>query len=98
MVVPGFEVAADYDQPGDRWSPPSTRRTHEGGAQEGELLFQSGDRWRIATGDVSETLVAPFAGIVSEVRPGIGLRLKTPAQAVLGDMVFGGPSYGPPPR
>ena len=94
IVVPGFEVAADHDQPGDRWSPPSTRRTNEGGTQEGELLFQSGDRWRIATGDVAETLVAPFAGIVSEVRPGIGLRLKTPAQAVLADTVFGGPSSG----
>src|SRR5258706_9654135 len=90
IVVPGFEVASDQAQPGDRWSPPSTRRTREGAAQEGELLFQSGDRWRIATGDVAETLVAPFAGIVTEGRPGLGLPPRTPARAVLGRTVFGG--------
>jgi hypothetical protein len=81
------------ERPGQRWTPP-------GGADDGtgvpggELLFRAGGRWKIATADTSEPLDAPFPGIVREVRDGIGIRLQSPAQGLLGAEVLAGPTSG----
>ena len=82
-------------RPGDRWAAPITRHhvdgeTHAGG----ELLFKSGSRWRLAIGDHSEPLEAPFGGIVREVRPGSGILVRTPAQAIVGVEAIFGPTSG----
>jgi hypothetical protein len=81
--------------PGDHWQQGAARRAREGEARlEGELLFWSGGSWRIAAGERAETLEAPFAGIVREVRPGMGIRLRSPAKALLGREVLAGPASG----
>ncbi|MEW5990922.1 MAG: hypothetical protein AB1736_06205 [Chloroflexota bacterium] len=85
---------ADAAVPGGEWTPPPSRRHAEPAPERGELLFQSGRRWRIGTGNHHERLEAPFAGIVREVRRGTGLGLQAPARAVLGREVLGGPTSG----
>jgi hypothetical protein len=80
--------------PGAEWVPPASHRRGEPVPERGELLFESGGRWRIGTGDHHEPLEAPFAGIVRDVRPGTGIGLRSPARAVLGREVLAGPSSG----
>jgi len=82
------------ERPGQRWSPPGGRADDESGVPSGELLFRVGGRWRIAAADTSESLDAPFPGIVREVRDGIGIRLQTPAKGLLGAEVLAGPTSG----
>lgn len=92
VAGPGDGEAAT---PGSQWTPPAGRRTHEGEAERpGELLFRSGGRWRIGTGDHAEPLLAPFAGTVVDVRPGIALRLRGEARGVRGLETLGGPASG----
>ena len=57
--------------PGARW----TGSDRRGGAKgpSGEYVFEWRGRWRIATGEAGDLLETPFAGIVREVRPGIGI-------------------------
>src|SRR3972149_6760606 len=71
-VPPGSEGV----EPGAFWARPPGRR-RSAGVERGELLFRSGGRWRIGAGEQQEPLEAPFAGIVDEVRPGVGVRLRS---------------------
>lgn len=80
--------------PGDPWAPTVVRRGARAEAARGELLFRSGGRWRVGTGEHHESLEAPFAGIVRDVRPGVGIRLRSPAHGVLGQEAIGGPTSG----
>ena len=80
--------------PGEEWAPPAIRRRGEPLPDRGELLFQSGGRWRIGTADHHEPLEAPFAGIVRDVRPGTGIGLRSPGRALLGREVLAGPTSG----
>jgi hypothetical protein len=92
--VVGGPLDADAAIPGTEWAAPPSRRHGDAVPERGELLFQSGGRWRIGTGDHHEPLEAPFAGIVREVRPGTAIGLRSPARAVLGREVLAGPSAG----
>jgi hypothetical protein len=92
-IVSGPGRHAGQVQPGDHWSPPPAGRTSEA-TREGELLFRSGGRWRLASAESAEPLEAPFAGVVEEVRTGSGLRLRTSARALLGTETMAGPSSG----
>jgi hypothetical protein len=95
MVVAGPADAGDGGEPGDRWSAGPGRRGHETDADaEGELLFRSGGRWRIASGELSEPLVAPFPGTVHDVRPGTGFRLRSDAIGIAGQETLAGPTSG----
>jgi energy-coupling factor transporter ATP-binding protein EcfA2 len=49
---------------------------------------------RIAAGEVVDQLESPVAGIVREVRPGIGIGLRSPARGIRGALVLGGPARG----
>ncbi|HET9435993.1 MAG TPA: hypothetical protein VFO50_03990 [Candidatus Limnocylindrales bacterium] len=80
--------------PGGFWSAPAARVGTAETAERGELLFRSGGRWRIGTGEHPEPLEAPFGGIVADVRPGIAIRLRAPARAIAGREVLAGPSSG----
>ncbi len=94
-VVEGPADGAEHAMPGRHWTP-SPRRVgrDEAGEPAGELLFRSGGRWRIGTGEYSEPHAAPFGGAVVEVRPGIGLRLRGRARALLGVETLGGAASG----
>lgn len=95
LVVAGPAEADDAGRPGARWAAAPGRRGQESDVDdEGELLFRSGGRWRIAAGELSEALVAPFAGSVHDVRPGIGLRVRTDAQGLAGHETLAGPATG----
>jgi hypothetical protein len=58
------------------------------------LLFEWRGGWRIAAGDHAEQLDAPVAGLVRDVRPGIGIAIRTTGRALRGIRVIGGPSRG----
>lgn len=94
-VVAGPGHADEAVQPGRQWAPPPGRRTHEEGAEpRGELLFRSGDRWRIGTGEHDEPIEAPVGGTVTVVKPGIEIRLRTEARGILGVEGLGSPARG----
>ncbi|HUQ43464.1 MAG TPA: hypothetical protein VM451_03510 [Candidatus Limnocylindria bacterium] len=81
--------------PGDRWTEPAGRSSRETEVRsDGELLFRSGGRWRIAGGDRPDPLEAPFAGVVHEVQSGTGVTIRSTAGAVLGRTVLAGPTWG----
>ena len=81
--------------PGHHWTPAPGRRAHEGEVEpHGELLFRSGERWRIGTGQHDEPIEAPVGGTVTAVRAGIEIRLRTEARGVLGAETLGGPASG----
>jgi len=92
LVVPA-QGDADQQLPGDRAAPPGSRG-RDGQRLDGELLFRSGGRWRIASGDRAEPLESPVAGVVHEVRPGAGITLRSTANAVIGRTALAGPSWG----
>jgi hypothetical protein len=87
--------AGDGAEPGSWWTgSPSRRLRRHAPSAHGELLFRSGGRWRIASGDPWEPLEAPFGGIVREVRPGVSIAVQAPARGLLGVDVIGGPASG----
>jgi hypothetical protein len=82
-------------RPGERWT--RIRVSASGVPEpqsEGELLFESDGRWRIATGEHQEPLESPVAGIVREVRPGIGIRLSAEGVGIPGAFALGGTARG----
>lgn len=95
---PRTDVVGGLGQPGDSqpgaFMAPAPRRGREVEAARGELLFRSGGRWRIGTGDHHDPLEAPFAGIVRAVRPGTAISLRSPARGILGREVLAGPTSG----
>ena len=86
-------------RPGDRWhaigrvvvsAAGGTGRAPHGG----EYLFPWRTRWRVATGDIVDTLETPMAGIVREVHPGTSITLRAAGRGIRGIVVLGGPTRG----
>ena len=83
-------------RPGERWSREIAgaagvrRMTH----QEGELLFESGGRWRIASGGEPEPVESPIAGAVRAVRPGISVVVRSSGPALRGVLALGDATRG----
>lgn len=61
---------------------------------DGELLFQWRNRWRVATGDMTESIDTPIAGIVREVRPGSAITVRAEGRGMRGIVALGGPTRG----
>jgi hypothetical protein len=81
-------------RPGDWWSLKPGAPGPRPGAAHGELLFESGGRWRMAAGDRPEPLDSPVAGIVREVRPGIGIGIRATGAGLRGAFALGGSARG----
>ena len=82
-------------RPGQRWTRVRVSASGEPEPQsEGELLFESDGRWRIATGEHQEPLESPVAGIVREVRPGVGIRVSAEGVGLPGAFALGGTARG----
>ena len=95
LVVPGTSGEGNQQRPGDRWAAAQVRAAGDGQPLgDGELLFRSGGRWRIASGDRAEPLESPIAGIVHDVRPGGGITIRSTANAIVGRAALAGPSWG----
>jgi hypothetical protein len=74
---------------------PGSADPHPGGrVAEGELLFAWHDRWRVAGGEVTETLDSPITGIVRDVRPGSAIVIQASGRALHGIVALGGPTRG----
>jgi hypothetical protein len=97
IEVTSGPVAEDA-RPGDRWTPASptagvgSRRGTNGLA--GELLFELGGRWRMAAGEHSEQIDTPVAGVVRDVRPGIGIGVHVEGRIIRGVEALGEPTRG----
>ncbi len=79
VEVDVVSTEADRPVPGSRWTPPPGRRRRDRDV-EGELLAPvpgRGNRWRLITGDHRVTLPSPVAGVVTEVRPGAEIRVRS---------------------
>lgn len=98
LVEVGAAPVSDDVRPGDRWAPASAgggvhlRRGH--GAATGELLFELGGNWRMAAGEHPEQVDAPIAGVVHEVRPGIGIGVRAEGRVIRGVEALGDPTRG----
>jgi hypothetical protein len=84
--------AATEPRPGERWIE-QPRRADDRVAG-GEYVFLWHDRWRVALGDVADTIETPFAGIVRDVRPGIGITIRAAGRGIPGIVALGGPTRG----
>lgn len=60
----------------------------------GELLFAWHGHWRVATGELTEPLDSPVAGIVRDVRAGSSVTLQTGGRALRGIVALGTPTSG----
>jgi hypothetical protein len=91
----GVDVEA---RPGDRRAPATSsadgqvRRSQ--GSTTGELLFESGGRWRLATGEHVEQIETPVAGVIRDVRAGIGITLLAEGRVLRGVEALGDPTRG----
>lgn len=83
---------------GGRWEGHSQRgpmgRRRGRGTISGELLFEIGGRWRLATGEPGGLLESPAGGIVRDVRPGTVIALQVAGSAIDGVRAMGAPARG----
>ncbi len=85
-------------RPGDRWThapaagDAHARQGHDDAA--GELLFELAGHWRMATGDHPEQIDTPVGGVVRDVTPGIGIRVRAVGRVIRGVEALGEPSRG----
>jgi hypothetical protein len=96
VVATGVGSEDQPATPGDRWTAAPARGARDGAEPpaEGELLFRSAGRWRIASGDRAEALEAPSAGVIHEVRAGSGVTVRSMSNAIPGRLVLAGPTWG----
>jgi hypothetical protein len=78
--------------PGGRWTGPIRRgETHP---PVGEYVFEWHGRWRIATGELADAMETPFAGIVRDVQPGVGITIRAAGRGIRGVAALGGSTRG----
>jgi hypothetical protein len=66
----------------------------DAGGESGEVVARLNGTWRIARGTPSDVLEAPVDGIVSAIRPGIGIEFAPGGPAIPAVFVAGGPARG----
>ena len=94
------DVAGPIDgaRAGGRWSgelsPGSLGLRRRAARATGELLFEAGGRWRLATGGHAESLDSPVAGVVRVVRPGMEIVIRASGRGLPGVSALGTPARG----
>jgi hypothetical protein len=85
-------------RPGGRWvgelGPGSLGLRRRGAETTGELLFEVGERWRIATGEHHEMLESPVGGTVRDVRPGVAVMIRASGRGLPGVAALGSSTHG----
>jgi hypothetical protein len=97
LVELGDGAAGEDARPGDRWTAIAhpTARAKRGGAPEaGELVYEHGGHWTLAAGEHVEPIDCPVAGVVRDIRPGIGIRVRAQGRAMPGVEALGEPTSG----
>jgi hypothetical protein len=88
----------EESRPGDRWThaaPAGGLQLRRGQADStGELLFELGGHWRMAAGEHPEQVDTPVAGVVRDVRPGIGIGVRAEGRVIHGIEALGEPTRG----
>jgi hypothetical protein len=82
---------------GDRWTMaghPNVRLRRGEGAEAGELLYEHDGHWALAVGEHPEAVDCPLAGVVRDIRPGIGIRIRAQGHALAGVEALGDPTNG----
>ena len=79
---------------GRRPASPAARLRRGPAAETGELLYEHGGHWALAAGEHAEPIECPLAGVVRDVRPGIGIRVRAQGRALLGVEALGDPTSG----
>lgn len=79
-------------EPGERWGAGASHRGEP--ERVGEHLFEIGGRWRVAAGEIGESLEAPFDGVVAGVRAGMHVTLRSTARGLHAAFALGGPVRG----
>lgn len=90
-------ATGDEIRTGDRWNStgqPGVRLRRGDGAEAGELLYEHDGRWSLAAGEHPESVDCPLAGVVRDVRPGIGIRIRAQGRALVGVEALGDPTHG----
>jgi len=88
---------SDRPAAGSRWAPAPGRRGRRRHDAEGELLSQvpgRAGRWRLVTGEHRVGITSVVPGIVTEVRPGALIRLRTEGLALRGSFAAGAAARG----
>ncbi len=95
-VVAGAPIAERLRDPQllDRVVPASTASAAGERVPDGELLFQWRGHWRVAGGEVTESLETPIGGIIREVLPGTAILLRATGRVMHGIVTLGGPTRG----
>ena len=98
IVDVGSGPVPETARPGDRWAPTAPASgihlKRGAGTTSGELLFQSGGQWRMAAGEHAEAIETPVAGVVRDVRPGVGIVVRAEGQVLRGAEALGDPTRG----
>lgn len=90
-------ATGDTARVGDRWmtaGQSGVRLRRGGGAEAGELLYEHGGHWALAAGEHPEDVECPLAGVVRDIRPGVGIRVRAQGHAVCGVEALGDPTSG----
>jgi hypothetical protein len=97
IVELAANATEDQVRAGDRWMTAGrdgTRRRRGARAVAGELLYEHEGHWALAAGDHTEAIESPLAGVVRDVRPGIGIRVRAQGRAIHGVEAIGDPTSG----
>jgi hypothetical protein len=97
MVELATAATDDGARPGDRWATAGqtgVRLRRGGRAETGELLYEHDGHWAMAAGEHPEPIECPLAGVVRDIRPGVGIRVRAQGRALRGVEALGDPTYG----
>ena len=97
VVELGSSATTAGARAGDQWmttGQPGVRLRRGGGATVGELLYEHGKHWALAAGEHPERVECPLAGVVRDVRPGVGIRVRAQGRALRGVEALGDPTSG----
>jgi hypothetical protein len=105
VVDLGPGAAPETSRPGDRWATsdrppvrvigrPAARLRGGADPESGELLYEREGRWSVATGEHPEPIDCPVTGVVRDVRPGVGIRVRAQGRALFGVEALGDPTSG----
>jgi hypothetical protein len=95
-VVPGAPIVERIRDPRliDVVVPDTSAPTPGGHIADGELLFDWRGRWRVVSGEVTEPLDSPVAGIVKDVRAGSAIVIRATGRGLRAIVALGGPTRG----
>ncbi len=96
LVEVSRSAVEDGARPGGRWAAAggSNRLRRGAGTEAGELVFEHGGHWSVASGEHVEPVECPVAGVVREITPGVAIRVEAQGRVMPGVEALGDPTSG----